>query len=155
MSNDLGNFPEENNKAIDRYEDMLRQNQEYFFDEEEFLDIIDYYIDKNSSIKAMKAIQLASRQYPYSTVFLIRQAQLLTSIAKFNEALMLLRKVELLEPSNPDVFLIKGSIFIKQNKSEQARECFDKAINYCYNDDDVDDVLLSIGFEYENAGRFD
>ena len=37
----------------DRFEEMMLNNKHYFFDADEFEDIIDYYFDKNNTKKSM------------------------------------------------------------------------------------------------------
>ena len=43
--------PEEQKISVDRYEEMLRNEDQYFFDAKAFESIIDYYITKNDPIK--------------------------------------------------------------------------------------------------------
>ncbi|HLC83108.1 MAG TPA: hypothetical protein VJI69_04695, partial [Bacteroidia bacterium] len=68
MSEDFG---ENENKGaqyllilVDRFEEMINNNKQYFFDAEELEEIIDYYFEKNNSKRALSAIDFAIGQYP-------------------------------------------------------------------------------------------
>ena len=47
---------------VDRFEEMIQNDKQYFFDSEEFEDIIDYYIDKNNPKKSLQVIEYAIGQ---------------------------------------------------------------------------------------------
>ncbi|MGO1723484.1 MAG: tetratricopeptide repeat protein, partial [Sphingobacterium sp.] len=67
--------PEEQRFSVDRYEEMLRNEDQYFFDAKAFEGIIDYYIYKNDPIKALQVVEFAGAQHPFETTFLIKKAQ--------------------------------------------------------------------------------
>ena len=64
-------------KSVQRYEEMLRKKDEYFFDVDAFISIIDNYIEKNDPVNAMQVIEFASHQHPSSVDFLLKKAQIL------------------------------------------------------------------------------
>ena len=78
----------ENNiaKLISRYENMLNNNTQSFFDTHEFEDIADHYIEKGLLGEAMGSMEMASTQYPFSANFLIKKAQILTILERLPEA---------------------------------------------------------------------
>ena len=85
---------------LDKYELMLKQNEQYFFDVYEFEELINCYIDEKRNItKALQVCILAIGQHPYSVVFLIRQAQLYGSLNNIHKAMESISKAELMEPS--------------------------------------------------------
>lgn len=62
--------PEEARSSVERYEEMIRNKDQYFFDADAFEKIIDYYIEKNDPIKAMQVVEYALSQHPYASNFL-------------------------------------------------------------------------------------
>ena len=58
-------------KLISRYENMLNNNTQSFFDTHEFEDIADHYIEKGLLGEAMGSMEMASTQYPFSANFLM------------------------------------------------------------------------------------
>ena len=106
MDEEFDGTSEDNNQiqnSILRYEEMLRKHDEYFFDVDAFLNIIDYYIDKNDPVKSLQVVEFAQQQHSYSVEFLLRKAQLLAMVEKYNEALMILEDAEKITPTDPDI----------------------------------------------------
>ncbi len=62
--------------SVERYEEMIRNKDQYFFDAQSFEGIIDYFIEKNDPIKALQVIEYALSQHVYAAIFIIRKAQL-------------------------------------------------------------------------------
>ena len=103
-------------KLISRYENMLNNNTQSFFDSHEFEDIADHYIERGLLGEAMGSMEMASTQYPFSAN-LIKKAQILTILERLSEAEKTLDIAETLEPSNPDLHIAKGSILSKKKTS--------------------------------------
>src|SRR5690606_4610575 len=108
--------PEEQKYSVDRYEEMIRNDDQYFFDASAFESIIDYYAVKNDPAKALQVIDFAINQHPFETVFQLKKAQLYTVVQNYEEALRALEKAELLEPSEGDINMIRGTIFAAMGK---------------------------------------
>jgi len=70
-------FTEDPKFSVERYEEMIRNHDQYFFDAQAFENIIDYYIEKNDPAKALQVVEYAVNQHPFAAVFLIKQAQLM------------------------------------------------------------------------------
>ena len=136
---------------VDRFEEMLRANSSYFFDVEDFEDIIDYYLDNQNTTKSRKAIDLAEAQHPGATVFMIKKARYFILANKPGKALSLLEEIEKIDLTNGDVYLLKGSIYSKLKKFEDAIREYNKAILYA---SDIEEVYTNIAYEYENAGDY-
>src|SRR5512138_3340984 len=96
---------------VDRFEEMLKANGSYFFDVEDFEDIIDYYLDNQNMTKSRKAIDLAEAQHPGAMVILVKKARYFVLANKSGKALSLLDEVEKVDPTNGDLYLLKGSIY--------------------------------------------
>src|SRR6188768_1540263 len=90
--------------SIERYEEMIRNKDAYFFDVDAFLNIIDYYIERNEPNMALQVVEYAQAQHPDSVEFLLRQAQILALADRFEEALIILEKAEQITPRDPDLF---------------------------------------------------
>ena len=107
---------------IGRFDKMLQSGDYYFFDVDEFEQVIDHYLINNQLDKSDIAIRYALEQHPRSSTFMLRQAQLLISKNKINKALDLLAEVEEMEPENTDVFLTKAGIYSQLKRYEKAIE---------------------------------
>src|SRR3954465_14362837 len=90
-------------QSVQRYEEMLRQKDEYFFDVDAFISIIDNYIEKNDPVKSMEVIEYATHQHPSSVEFLLKKAQILAMTSQPQRALMILEQAEMLAPNEADL----------------------------------------------------
>jgi tetratricopeptide (TPR) repeat protein len=136
---------------VERFEEMLKNNGSVFFDVEDLEDIIDFYLDNQNAQKSKKAIELASAQHPGSTVFMVKKARYLVLVNKAEDALDLLDQVAKIDPTNTDIYMLKGSIYSGLKKYKEAISEYNKAIRYA---GDLEEVYTSIAYEYENAGDY-
>lgn len=147
--------PNKNNsnisELISRYEKMVQGEAQSFFDTHEYEDIADHYIDKGLLGEAMGSMELAFEQYPFSATFLIKKAQILTILERLPEAQDSLEIAESLEPSNPDLYIAKGSIESKERNHQLALKYFKKAELLST---EPTDVYPFIAFEYQCLGKF-
>ncbi len=136
---------------VDRFEEMLKANNHYFFDVEDFEDLIDYYLDSQNLTRCRKALEMAETQHPGASVFMIRKAKYYLLANKPEMALVSLEKLEKIDPTNGDLYLIKGTIYSKQKRFEDAIREFNQAILYA---SDLEEVYTSIAYEYESAADY-
>src|SRR5580693_107960 len=85
-------FTEDPKFSVERYEEMIRNHDQYFFDAQAFENIIDYYIEKNDPAKALQVVEYACNQHPFAAVFLIKQAQLFVVTNRVSDAFLALEK---------------------------------------------------------------
>ena len=62
-------------EILGRFENMLRQVENLFFDVYEFERIIDHYLDTNHFSKAIDTVQYGKSQHPGSITLQIKEAQ--------------------------------------------------------------------------------
>jgi tetratricopeptide (TPR) repeat protein len=152
MSEEMGWLGEEEfGELVNRFELMVKNDNQYFFDVDEFETIIDYYLDTQNLEMARKAISEGLKQHPTCAEFDIRKARLLAYEKKYYEALELLNHIELLEPTNDQVYTAKGEIYSMMNKPELAIKEYKKCIPYS---ESPEDIYASIAYEYENMNDY-
>ncbi len=139
--------------ALNRFEKMLENNEQYFFDVEELEDLVTYFIETNDTEKALKVIGFGTQQHPYSTNLIIRHAQVLATSHKPAEALELLNRVENIEPSNFELLYNKACVYGQLRNPKKAIQYFEKALLNC-DLEEKEEILLSIGFEYETTNEY-
>src|SRR5690606_41432821 len=54
-------------RSLDKFESMLKTNSVYFFDSEDFQEIIHHYLDSGKVSLAKKAIKIGLEQHPTSS----------------------------------------------------------------------------------------
>ena len=102
--------PKENNMSLFKFESMLKTNSVYFFDSIEFEEIIHYYIDSGKISLAKKAIKLGLTQHPNSVLLKLLKAELMIFDGELDQATILLRELQAIEPTNEEIYVQQASI---------------------------------------------
>lgn len=108
--------PEDVIHSVNRYEDMLKKNDLYFFDSNAFENIIHFYLEKDEVDKALAVTELAISQHSYDATFHITKAEILILKKEYGQALESIEQAEVLEPSLPETVLLRSHIYIKMGK---------------------------------------
>ena len=136
---------EDNSLSLSKFESMLKTNKVFFFDSEEFEDIILHYLDTGKINLARKALKLALEQHPKSTGLKLVQVELLVFDDKLDLAERLLNDLYAIEPTNEEIYIQKANIYSKRDQHDKAVELLNVALQYT---DDYADVYSLIGMEY-------
>ena len=56
-------------ESLVRFEHMLANNDQYYFDVEDLEELIEHYMERLDLEKAWKVLELASSQHPHSSEF--------------------------------------------------------------------------------------
>lgn len=137
---------------VQRYERMLRKNEQHFFDVIELESIIDYYLEDYKIKKASQAVDFALNIHPNSIEIQIKQAQVLFDVGDYKKAHKLLLKLEKIETTNTDVFLLLGNTNVILEDYKNAHKYFELALKFC--EDDEIEILLAIAITLEQTNRY-
>ncbi len=143
---DFGGLP------LSKFEFMLKTNSVYFFDANEFEEIILYYIDNGKFSLANKAVQLGLRQHPLSVDLKLVQAELLVLEEKFENAEKILNELQEIEPANEEIYIQKATIYSKKGVHKKAIAYLKIALEYS---EDPSEIYSMIGMEYLYLDEFE
>jgi tetratricopeptide (TPR) repeat protein len=141
-------------ELVNRYEKMLALNESYYFDIDEFEEIIDYYCEVNKFNHALHVINYAYTLFPENTTLMLRECQILAGMGRLTKALSRLKNLEKFEPGNQEVVLTMGSIYSQLREHKMSIELFKRALEMG-GDEMEEEIYLEIALEYENMDRFD
>jgi tetratricopeptide (TPR) repeat protein len=116
----LSHEEEENSLSLSKFESMLKTNKVFFFDSEEFEDIILHYMDTGRLNLAKKALKLGLEQHPKSTGLKLVQVEMLVYEDKLDIAEKLLNELYAIEPTNEEIYIQKANIHSKRDEHEKA-----------------------------------
>ena len=143
---------EENQEVtVSKFESMLKTNSVFFFDSNEFENIIHHYLESGKIALAKKAIKLGLSQHPSSLNLKLFQVEILIFENKLNEADRLLTPLFEIEPNNEELYIQKANIYSKKDQHEKAIDVFKSAIKIS---DDCADLYSLIGMEYLFLDQF-
>ena len=131
--------------SLVKFESMLKTNSVYFFDLTEFEEIIIHYIDIGKHSLAKKALKLGLEQHPASIDLQLLKVEIFVFEDKIEQAKKLLQQIEILEPSNDEVFIQKAAIISKEGNHQEAINYLNKALSLT---EDKEDVWSLLGMEY-------
>lgn len=140
---------------LERYEDMLVSQSAGFFEEEEYEDLLDYFESRNEYEKALEACDFAIGQYAFNAWFLLRKAQFLLEINQHQKAFHLLKKAEILDSNEIEIYLVKAEILTDIEQYDLALKTLKKALQLT--DDREERVLIygSMSDVYDACEDFD
>ncbi|MHC1707660.1 MAG: tetratricopeptide repeat protein [Bacteroidales bacterium] len=138
-------------ELIRRFEGMLGYHEHYFFDTEDYEEIIDFYFEMDNQRKAGDAIDYALKQYPTHVGFMLRKAQLMDISGKLEDALKIVEIAEDIDNSNLDILLTKATYLSRLRQPEKSIDYFKSALLHAEN---PDEIYAQIAFEYENMGNY-
>ena len=139
-------------ESVKRFEQMIRNNINAYFDVHEFESIIDYYLDLNKFNDALRAAEVAFEQHPNAGPIYFKKIQVLINKGEPVQALKLLAQIEQIEQNNPDFFILKGTALAQMNKTRDAVRFFDQALQLTY--ENKEDVLYDIALTFEHLGNY-
>ena len=85
---------------VKRFERMIEEDGQQYFDLEEFEAIIGHYLSFGQVENAKKVLQYASSLFPENLMLQLREAQILASMGKQIKAIPLLKTLLAFEPYN-------------------------------------------------------
>lgn len=137
---------------IDRFEKMLKRNEEYFFDVDEFELLSDYFYENGKMGKAIKAVEIASMQHPSASTFIVRMAHYHTANNNIKKAFETLKRLEQVEPDSFDLFMARATIYSKSGRHQKALNFYKAALKKA---EFPEDVWPMIAIEYQIMGNFE
>ena len=136
---------EEGSEPIAKFESMLKTDDVYFFDAEDFEDIIHHYLNNGKVSLAKKAIKIGLEQHPETTPLKLLEIEVMVFENKLDLAITQLDYLESLDQKNEEIFIQRANIWSKQDKHLQAISCLEKALLLT---EDTLDIYALLGMEY-------
>lgn len=149
---EFSQFDDSQKFTLTKFESMLKSNSVFFFDSNEFENIIHHYLETGKVSLAKRAIKLGLEQHPSSVTLKLFQVEVLIFENKLNKAERLLAPLFDLEPSNEELYIQKANIYSKKDQHEKAIEIFKNAIEFSK---DSSDIYSLIGMEYLFLDRYE
>ncbi len=134
--------------------DMLQKGADVFFKEENFIELIDYFIIKDEIKKAFTILTKALKIYPESYDIRISEAQLLIESGLNTAAAKKLKELYKKRPNDLGLILLIGINYTKLSITNKAIVFFDKAVSMI-EEKSKKVILYSISKTLIQTGRYD
>lgn len=107
-------------KIVRTYEKMSQNGSVGFLDINDFLNIISYYQDISQLEKALKVVDEAINQHPFSSDLFLLKAQIFLELEAFSYAMISVDKAQSLAPNNVDAILLKAELLVTDKQADEA-----------------------------------
>ena len=101
-------------QSITKFESMLKTNDVYFFDAEDFEEIIHHYLNNGKISLAKKAIKIGLQQHPGAIHLKLLLVEVLVFENRFQKAETLLDELQRLDSSNEEIYIQRANIYSKK-----------------------------------------
>ncbi len=152
--NPYRNERDEMRDLLKQFENLRSGQSNGFLEEESFEKIIDYFDDKDDLTRALEAAELGVGQFPYSASLMVKKADLLIATRKYNDALEVLERAEILDSSDIDIYILKTDVFLALDEQEKAVELLEEAI-HSFDGEERMNLLFELADVYDDYEEFD
>ena len=141
-----------NDGLISRFEQMLENKTHYYFETDEFYEIIAYYLDVGDLPYAKKAIDYAIEMYPSSIDIQIKKLEYLLAVNRLKEASFLISELKETAENDLDYLIAVGRYWSMKENPRMAIGFFEKALE---SGEDQEYIYNCLGNEYLNLNETD
>jgi len=132
-------------EPIVKFESMLKTDDIYFFDAEDFEDIVHHYLNNGKISLAKKAIKISLQQHPGSIELKLLDVEVLVFENNLDVAEKILDALQVLDSRNEEIYVQRANIYSKKDNHEAAVELLKKALELATNGFEIQSML---GMEY-------
>ncbi len=136
---------EQPNQSILKFESMLKTDEVYFFDSEDFEEIIHHYLNNGKVALAKKAIRMGLEQHTDSLELKLLKVEVLVFENQLDQAEHILDELQVLDSRNEEIFIQRANIHSKNDNHPAAIELLWQALEISQNDFEIYSLL---GMEY-------
>lgn len=128
-------------QSIAKFESMLKTDDIYFFDAEDFEDIIHHYLNNGKIALAKKAIKIGLQQHTRSIELKLLDVEVLVFENNLDIAEILLDELQLLDGNNEEIYIQRANIYSKKDNHEAAVNLLNKALELAEDSFDIHSLL--------------
>ncbi|MFO7829418.1 MAG: tetratricopeptide repeat protein [Bacteroidales bacterium] len=144
--------PGEQDNLSNKYESFKYKGIPSYFDVNELEMLLDRFLAIDDAEEVKRLLRLADKLHPGDIGLKLRKAKHFFSEGKLNKAWSLLNKIEAIEKSRAEVFLIKGMIQVMNKQFDDADALFEKAVTMAGGE--VEDMYYTIATTLETASQY-
>lgn len=141
-------------ELLKQYENFKSGRSHSFIEEDAFEKIIDYYQEKEELVKAMEAAEIGSEQFPYSSMLLIKKADILLANRRYQDALDILEQASLLDGADINLYILKTDAYLALDQQEKAVILLEEALSLFEGEEKIE-LLFELADVYDDYEDFD
>lgn len=139
---------------LKQYNNLLDGKSHSFLEEESFERIINYFDDNDDLTKALLAAETGLGYFPYSSLLLIKKADLLIATRHYKDALSVLDQAALFDNNDIDIYILKTDAYLALDEQAKAVEILEEAL-FLFEGDERIDLLFELADVYDDYEEFE
>ncbi|MDO6491995.1 MULTISPECIES: tetratricopeptide repeat protein [unclassified Cellulophaga] len=139
-------------RPIAKFESMLKTDDVYFFDAEDFEDIIHHYLNNGKMALAKKAIKIGLTQHPSTIELKLLEVEVHVFENNLELAESMLDSLQTIDSNNEEIYIQRANIFSKKDNHNMAIELLEKALSLS---EDSIDIHSLLGMEHLFMDNFE
>lgn len=156
----MDNFDFEDNyfpsmdELLVRYEKIRNGEPLQYLEEEDYLNLIEYFDDNENVDNAVEAIGIGLSYFPFSSALLIKKADFEIADKKYLKALRTLELSEIYNRNDINLYILKIDAYLALRDFEKANAAFNEAVSM-FKGEEAIDLLLELTDLYDDYDEFD
>ena len=142
-----------NNELVRRFENAELSDESSYFDESELELIIDYYLERDKLMQALKAVDLGLDLFQFSATFYQKKAEIFLEMNRLDDALSNLDLASTFSPKETSIFLLKADAYTLKGEYAKAVKLVNQALEQADEKDKID-LYLELADVYEEWERY-
>ncbi len=145
---------EELKELLEQYTNLRSGKSHSFIEEDSFERIIDYFDDQDDLAQALEAAETGLEYYPYSSLLLIKKADLFIATRRYSEALEVLDQAALYDSSDINLYILRTDAYLALDKQLKAVEILEEAL-LLFEGEERLELLFELADVYDDYEEFD
>lgn len=145
---------DEMRELLRQFENLKNGRAHSFIEEENFERLINYFDEKEDMASALQAAEMGIEIYPYSSILLVKKADLLLATRQYKAALVILEKAELLDSLDINLFILKTDAYLALDQQENAIALLQDALELFTGDERIE-LLFELADVYDDYEEFE
>lgn len=141
-------------ELLNQYENFKSGRSHSFIEEEAFEKIIDYYQEKEDLVRAMEATEIGCEQFPYSSILLLKKADILLVNRRYQDALDILEHASLLDGADINLYILKTDAYLALDQQAKAVVLLEEALLLFEGEDKIE-LLFELADVYDDYEDFE
>ena len=145
---------EELKELLQLFDNLKGGKSNSFIEEDSFERIIDYFDENEQLTQALEAAEYGIEQYPYSSMLLLKKADILIALRHYKEALFILDQAELLDSKDTNLYILKTDAYLALDQQQKAAAVLEAAVED-FDGEEKLDLLFELADVYDDYENFE
>ncbi len=145
---------EELKELLQQFDNLKSGKSNSFIEEDSFERNIDYFDENEQLTQALEAAEYGIEQYPYSSMLLLKKADILIALRHYKEALFILDQAELLDSKDTNLYILKTDAYLALDQQQKAAAVLEAAVED-FDGEEKLDLLFELADVYDDYENFE